>query len=61
MGGGLGSVSPARWWPVWWPVGGSDAVVASRRRARPLLFFLFFVLFAVRLNSGARQTMLHAV
>jgi hypothetical protein len=24
-------------------------------------FFSFFVLFAVRLNSGARQTMLHAV
>jgi hypothetical protein len=26
-----------------------------------LLFFLFFVLFAVRLNSGARPTMLHVV
>jgi hypothetical protein len=47
---------------MWWPVGGSDAVVASRRRAPTfVVFFSFFVLFAVRLNSGARQTMLHAV
>jgi hypothetical protein len=36
----------------WWPADGGP---------RPVLIFSFFVLFAVRLNSGARQTMLDAV
>jgi hypothetical protein len=40
-GGVLGSESPERWWPVWWPVGGSNAVVASRRRAPSFVFFFF--------------------
>jgi hypothetical protein len=51
-GGVLGSLSPARWWTV----AGSGTVVASRRRSLPCVDF--FVPFAMRLNSGARERML---
>jgi hypothetical protein len=37
-GGVLGNASPTGWWPV----GGSDVVVAGRRRAPPCVDFFFF-------------------